>query len=78
MLCEYKNMLGEVRKGIHSVRLFDIAVIDVLLTFLSAYVICRIFPELNFTLVVISLFGTGIILHRLFCVSTKIDTLIFN
>ena len=46
MLCEYKNMLGEVRKGIHSVRLFDIAVIDVLLTFLSAYVICRIFKTI--------------------------------
>ena len=27
MFCEYKNMLGEVRKGVHSVRLFDIAVL---------------------------------------------------
>lgn len=78
MLCEYKNILGEVRKGVHSVRLFDIAVIDVLLTFLSAYIICRIFPELNFKLVTITLFGTGIVLHRIFCVRTKIDTLIFN
>ncbi len=78
MLCEYKNMLGEVRKGVHSVRLFDIAIIDVLLTFVSAYIICMVFPELNLPMVTVSLFGLGIILHRLFCVRTKIDTLIFN
>ena len=78
MLCEYKNMLGEVRKGVHSVRLFDIAIIDVLLTFVSAYIICMVFPELNLPMVTVSLFGLGIILHRLFCVRAKIDTLIFN
>ena len=78
MLCEYKNMLGEVRKGVHSVRLFDIAIIDVLLTFVSAYIICMVFPELNLPMVTVSLFGLGIVLHRLFCVRTKIDTLIFN
>ncbi len=78
MLCEYKNILGEVRKGVHSVRLFDIAIIDVLLTFVSAYIICMVFPELNLPMVTVSLFGLGIILHRLFCVRTKIDTLIFN
>lgn len=78
MLCKYKNMLGEVRKGVHSVRLFDIAVIDVLLTFVSAYIICMVFPELNLPLVTVSLFGLGIVLHRLFCVRTKVDTLIFN
>ena len=78
MLCKYRNMLGEVRKGVHSVRLFDIAVIDVLLTFASAYIICMVFPELNLPLVTVSLFGLGIVLHRLFCVRTKVDTLIFN
>lgn len=78
MLCKYRNMLGEVRKGVHSVRLFDIAVIDVLLTFVSAYIICMVFPELNLPLVTVSLFGLGIVLHRLFCVRTKVDTLIFN
>ena len=31
--CKYKDVLGEPKKGLHSYRVFDIAVMDVLLTF---------------------------------------------
>lgn len=31
-LCKYKNILGEPGKGVHSYRIFNIAIVDVLLT----------------------------------------------
>ena len=38
-LCAYKNILGEPNKGIHSYRVFNIAIVDVLMTIITAYVI---------------------------------------
>ena len=38
-LCKYRNMLGEVGKGIHSYRLFGVAIADVIMTIIGAYII---------------------------------------
>ena len=38
-LCKYKNALGEPGKGIHSYRLFGIAIMDVIMTIIGAYII---------------------------------------
>lgn len=38
-LCQYKNMLGEPRKGVHSIRIFDFAIVDILLTVILAVII---------------------------------------
>ena len=77
MLCKYKNVLGKVNTGLHSYRILDIAVIDVILTILLAYVVKLIFPNKKFILILVLLFLLGIILHRLFCVRTTIDKLLF-
>lgn len=77
MLCQYKNLLGISGKGIHSYRIFNIAIADVIMTIIGAYLISWGF-KLNFWLVLIILFLTGIILHHLFCVKTTIDKLIFG
>ena len=34
MFCNYRNLFGEVNTGLHSYRLFNIAVVDVLVTLL--------------------------------------------
>lgn len=75
-LCKYKNALGIPNTGVHSYRLFGVAVFDVILTILAAIIISYLFkiPTLNTTIV---LFILGIILHRLFCVRTTIDKLLF-
>lgn len=75
-LCKYKNIFGEPRKGAHSYRLFDIAIVDVVSTILLAVVISKIW-KLDFIKVLIILFLLGIILHRLFCVDTTIDRVLF-
>jgi fatty acid desaturase len=77
MLCSYKNLLGEPKKGVHSYRIFNIAIVDVLLTIIGAYLISWSF-QLNFWMILIILFLLGIILHHLFCVNTTIDKLIFG
>ena len=78
MFCEYKNIFGEERKGAHSYRLFNIAIVDVIMTIISAYLIHYfIFPNIHFLKILLILFLLGIILHRLFCVRTTIDKLLF-
>jgi hypothetical protein len=76
-LCKYKNMFGKPGEGAHSFRIFNIAIIDVLLTILLAFVISFL-TGYNFMYVLLFTFIVGIISHRLFCVRTTIDKLLFN
>ncbi len=81
--CKYSDMFGEPKKGLHQYRLFDIAIVDVVFTLIGAYILCVLYGfvfkthERYFTFAVI-LFTIGIVMHRLFCVETTIDKLIFG
>jgi hypothetical protein len=75
-LCKYKNLLGIPNKGIHSYRFMGIAIADVIMTIIGAIIISFFF-KVSFVFTCISLFILGIILHRLFCVRTTIDKLLF-
>jgi hypothetical protein len=79
-LCIYKNILGIPKKGIHSYRIFDIAIVDVILTIFGAYIIYFLLNyfgiKYNFYIILLLLFILGIILHRIFCVKTTIDKLL--
>ena len=77
-LCKYKNLFGKVGKGIHSIRIYNIAVIDVLITIIAAYLLRLLFPKYNFLFILFFLFLLGIFFHRIFCVKTTIDKLLFN
>jgi hypothetical protein len=77
-LCQYKDMFGKVGQGIHSYRIFNIAIVDVLLTILGAFIIHLFLPKYNYFLILLLLFILGIILHRLFCVRTPIDKFLFK
>lgn len=76
-LCKYKNIFGEPNKGLHSYRILDIAIIDVIFTFLGAYIL-SIMYKIPLMYTCAALFLSGIIAHRLFCVRTKIDRLLFS
>jgi hypothetical protein len=76
-LCKYKNILGKPGKGIHSYRFMNIAIMDVLMTIIAAIIISY-FSKYSFVYVLIFLFILGIILHKLFCVRTTIDKLLFS
>ena len=78
MFCKYKDLLGKVKTGVHSYRIFDIAIVDVLLTFLAAYIIHKFYPKYTYSTILIGLFIAGVVLHRLFCVRTTVDKLLFK
>jgi hypothetical protein len=77
MLCIYKDILGKPTTGLHSYRIFNIAIVDVLLTIIVAFLISYFF-KFNFLLTLFILFLVGIFAHRLFCVRTTVDKLLFS
>jgi len=71
------DLLGKPGTGIHSIRLFDLAVMDILFTVILAYVISKKFKK-DFKLTLIACFVAGIVLHRIFGVKTTIDGVLFG
>ena len=76
--CKYKDIFGKIGEGIHSIRIYNIAIFDVILTIISAIIIHKIFPYFSIYTTVFLLFILGIIMHRLFCVRTTIDKFLFK
>lgn len=85
-LCKYKNALGEPNTGIHSVRIFNIAIFDVLATILVGVLLHQFIivewlemsSSIKLWMVLLVLFVLGILLHRLYCVRTTVDKMIFD
>ena len=86
--CNRSELFGKVGQNLHSYRVLDIAVIDVVATivagilivnFLPKHILSRL-PDGNMGLIVVIavLFGLGIASHRVFCVKTTVDKLIFG
>jgi len=64
---EDKNALGVPNQGIHSYRFLGIAIAAIFSYLTGA----------SFLLTAAGLFLAGIALHRLFCVRTTVDTMLF-
>lgn len=82
-LCKYKDLFGKPNTGVHSYRIFNIAIVDVILTILGSYLIylgikTYLYPTISFWFILFIIFISGIVLHRLFCVRTTIDKLLFK
>jgi fatty acid desaturase len=75
--CPYKYALGIPGQGIHKYRIFNIAIADVVMTFIGAGILSYLL-NISYWIVLPCLFVLGIILHRLFCVRTTIDKFIFG
>ncbi len=73
--CKYKNSLGIPNEGVHKHR-FGVAVFDVGGTIVIGLVLSFLF-KWNTILTITVLFILGIILHRLFCVRTTVDKILF-
>jgi len=76
MFCESKNIFGSPNQGVHHYRFLGLAVVDVVFTIVGAFFISLAIKK-PFWMVLLFLFLLGIVLHRLFCVRTRIDTLLF-
>lgn len=77
--CKYRYILGKPKQGVHSIRYLNIAIVDVLLTILLAKFIQYYFmKEQSIWFILFLTFILGIFMHRLFCVRTTIDKLLFS
>jgi hypothetical protein len=77
MLCKYKDIFGKPNEGVHAHRFMCVAIVDVIATIIGGYIIAYIF-NFDVTNTIIILFLLGIILHKLFCVNTTINKILFN
>lgn len=75
-LCKYKDIFGKPNTGLHSLKILDIATFDVLCVIIIGMLISNTF-KMSLLYTIISIFLLGIILHRLFCVRTTVDRLLF-
>jgi len=71
-LCQYNNIFGKPNKGIHSHRLFGFAIVDILATLILAYIISK-YTSYKLIYCVIFTILLGIIIHKIFCVKTKLN-----
>ena len=77
--CKHKDIFGKPNEGVHKYKIMNIAIVDVLGTILIAKAIqYYIIPEYDIWLILFCCFLLGIIMHRLFCVRTTIDKLLFR
>ncbi len=85
-LCKYKDMFGKPDQGIHSYRIFNTAIVDVILSLVLVYIIYSINVHYNvhdgniyaFIVDLLGVFLTGITMHRLFCVNTSWNKKIYG
>jgi hypothetical protein len=78
MLCDYKDVFGKPNEGVHKYRIFGVAAIDVIATLVFAWWLSLVFKTIGFAYIAIGAFSLGIFMHRVFCVRTTVDKLIFE
>jgi hypothetical protein len=74
MLCKYKNIFGEPKKGVHKYRFFGMAAVDLFLTILLAILIAYFYKK-NVIIVFFILIIISILVHKLFCVDTTLTNI---
>jgi len=82
-LCKYKDAFGKPGEGVHQYRIGKgiigqngLGLIDILVTMIPAFIGWYFFKFPLFISLAI-LFLLGIIVHRMFCVRTAMDVLLF-
>ena len=75
-LCKYKHIFGKPGEGAHAYRIFDIAIIDVISTIIAGLFLAWI-TKISVYYVIPGCFLLGIVAHRLFCVRTTVDKMLF-
>lgn len=71
MFCKYKDIFGKPKEGVHSYRIMNIAVIDLALTLIGAYIL-SILLGITYWKTAVGLLILGTIAHLLFCVDTTV------
>lgn len=76
-LTKYANIFGEPNKGVHSYRIYNFAIVDVLGTVGIAYILSN-YIDVNLIILFILLIIISIPIHNLFGVKTTLTEKIKN
>lgn len=71
MFCKYKNIFGFSNTGFHSHFIFGFAIFDLIGTYLLSLFVKKYIKKSTF-IIFISLIILSILIHKLFCVDTKL------
>jgi len=72
-LCQYKDIFGKPNEGVHSYRIFNIAIVDLLFTLIAALLISY-YTTYSFIMICIILLIASLFFHTIFCVDTTLTT----
>jgi uncharacterized membrane protein len=75
-LCKYKDVIGKPNTGLRKYRVFNIPIIDTVVTLLFVWFISYYY-KYSFINVLGITFIVMVIAHRVFCVRSATDTLLF-
>jgi len=75
MSCIYKDSLGVPGEGFHT-HFLGFAVLDIIGTIVIAELLSYLFGW-NIFITMAALFLSGIVLHRIYCVRTTVDKILF-
>ena len=75
-LCKYKDLFGKPNAGLRKYRIFDIAILDCVVVIVIGYLISWFF-KWNLWYTLGGIFLLGIFAHRIFCVRTGLDKMLF-
>ncbi len=75
MFCEYKDIFGKPNEGFHKDRIFGLAAWDLLGTIIIIIIAVNYY---NSCLPVIIIPLATILIHKLFCVDTALNKMIFE
>ena len=74
-LCKYKDKLGKAGSDEYT-RIFTVRVMDLVTLIVGSYLISYLF-DISFWKTLLVIFISGIIAHRMFCVRSAVDKLLF-
>ena len=76
-LCKFKDILGKPKTGIHSYRVFDFAIVDIIGTIVLGVILSK-WTSISLWKAVLAMFVIGELLHLIFCVDTKFISYLTN
>jgi hypothetical protein len=75
-LCKYKDVLGKAGSDEYT-RIFTVRVMDLVTLIVGSYLIAYLF-NFSFWKTLLVIFISGIVVHRMFCVKSAVDKLLFK
>jgi hypothetical protein len=70
-MCQYANIFGEPGKGAHKYRIFNIAIVDLVLTLIVCLYISTK-TSLNIGVIILTALILSVFIHKFFCVKSTL------